>query len=87
MAQHRYELKGVTPHAPVISPEQQRNQALEAQVRPLKHNNDLLKKLPPYSQSKCKLPRNRSSKVEVGGIKNVVKLHIRGALFQSEKNR
>ena len=80
-------MKGVTTHAPAISPVQQVNQALGAQIRPLKHDNDLLKKPPPYSQSNCKLTRNRSSKVEVGGIKNVVKLHNRGALFQSEKNR
>ena len=80
-------MKGVTTHAPVISPVQQVNQALGAQIRPLKHDNDLLKKPPPYSQSNCKLTRNRSSKVEVGGIKNVVKLHIRGTLYQSVNNR
>jgi transposase len=41
LRQYRQEVKGITPQARAISPEQQRTQALEAQI---KRDNDLLKK-------------------------------------------
>jgi transposase len=44
LRQYRQEMQGITPQARAISPEQQRIQALEAQIRQLKRDNDLLKK-------------------------------------------
>ena len=44
VAQYRNEIKGIAPQARAISPEQQRIQALEAQIKQLKRDNDLLKK-------------------------------------------
>lgn len=44
LRQYRQEVKGFTPQARAISPEQQRIQALEAQIKQLKRDNDLLKK-------------------------------------------
>lgn len=44
VAQFRREIKGITPQARAISSEQQRIQALEAQIKQLKRDNDLLKK-------------------------------------------
>jgi transposase len=44
LSQYRQEVKGITPQARAISPEQQRIQALEAQIKQLKRDNDLLKK-------------------------------------------
>ena len=44
VAQYRNEVKGITPQVRAISPEHQRIQALEAQIKQLKHDNDLLKK-------------------------------------------
>lgn len=44
VAQYRNEIKGFTPQASAISPEQQRIKALEAQIKQLKRDNDLLKK-------------------------------------------
>ena len=44
LRQYRQEVKGLTPQARAISPEQQRIQALEAQIKQLKRDNDLLKK-------------------------------------------
>ena len=42
--QYRQEVSGITPQARAISPEQQRIQGLEAQIKQLKRDNDLLKK-------------------------------------------
>ena len=42
--QYTQELLGVTPQARALTPEQQRIQALEAENRQLKRDNDLLKK-------------------------------------------
>ena len=42
--QYKHELLGVTPQARAFTPEQQRIQALEAENRQLKRDNDLLKK-------------------------------------------
>ena len=44
LGQYRNEMKGVTPAARAITPEQQRIQALEAENKQLKRDNDLLKK-------------------------------------------
>lgn len=43
-SQYKQELRGVTPLAKALTPEQQRIQALEAENRQLKRDNDLLKK-------------------------------------------
>ena len=53
VGQFKQELRGITPQARALTPEQQRIQALEAENRQLKRDNDLLKKLPPSSPSKC----------------------------------
>lgn len=42
--ENRQQVNGVNPQACAVSPEQQRIQALEAQTKPLKHNNDSFKK-------------------------------------------
>lgn len=44
LRQYRGEQKGIPPKASAITPEQQRIQELEAQVKQLKSDNDLLKK-------------------------------------------
>ena len=44
VGQYKQELRGVTPLALAFKPEQQRIQALEAENRQLKRDNDLLKK-------------------------------------------
>lgn len=44
LQQYRQEMHGITPQSKVISPEQLRIQALEAENRQLKRDNDLLKK-------------------------------------------
>ena len=44
VGQYKQELRGVTPLARALTPEQQRIQALEAENRQLKRDNDLLKK-------------------------------------------
>lgn len=44
LQQYRQEMRGITPQAKAISPEQLRIQALEAENRQLKRDNDLLKK-------------------------------------------
>lgn len=44
LQQYRQEMRGITSQAKAISPEQQRIQALEAENRQLKRDNDLLKK-------------------------------------------
>ena len=44
LRQYKNEIQGVTPQSRAITPEQQRIQALEAENRQLKRDNDLLKK-------------------------------------------
>ncbi len=44
VGQYKQELRGVTPLAKALTPEQQRIQALETENRQLKRDNDLLKK-------------------------------------------
>jgi len=44
LRQYRQELTGITPQARAITPEQLRIQALEAENKQLKRDNDLLKK-------------------------------------------
>ena len=70
LRQYRQELQGVTPHARAITPEQLRLQALEAENRQLKRDNDLLKKASAcLSPSKCKRTTiRRRGKVEEGRI-------------------
>lgn len=44
VGQYKQELRGITPLAKALTPEQQRIQALEAENRQLRRDNDLLKK-------------------------------------------
>jgi transposase len=44
VGQYKQELRGVTPLAKALTPEQQRIQALESEVKQLRRDNDLLKK-------------------------------------------
>ena len=68
-AQYRSEVKGMTPAARAITPEQQRIQALEAQIKPLKRDNDLLKKASAcLSPWKCKRTTNRRVQTEEGRL-------------------
>ena len=69
VAQYRNEIKGITPQARAISPEQQRIQALEAQIKQLKRDNDLLKKASAcLSPWKCKRTTNRRAQIEEGRL-------------------
>ena len=55
VGQYKQEIKGVTSLARAFTPEQQRIQALEAENRQLKRDNDLLKKASAcLSPSQCK---------------------------------
>ena len=44
LGQYRNEIKGITPQARAITPDQQRIQTLESENKRLKRDNDLLKK-------------------------------------------
>ena len=44
VSQYKQEILGVTPQACALTPEQQRIQALESEVKQLRRDNDLLKK-------------------------------------------
>lgn len=44
VSQYKQELRGITPLAKALTPEQQRIQTLEAEVKQLRRDNDLLKK-------------------------------------------
>lgn len=44
VSQYKQELRGITPLAKALTPEQQRIQVLEAEVKQLRRDNDLLKK-------------------------------------------
>lgn len=44
VGQYKQELRGITPLAKALTPEQQRIQALESEVKQLRRDNDLLKK-------------------------------------------
>ena len=69
LRQYRQELQGVTPHARAITPEQLRLQALEAENRQLKRDNDLLKKASAFFAIEMQAHNNSSSgKVEEGRI-------------------
>ena len=52
-AQYRSEVKGMTPAARAITPEQQRIQALERENKQLRLDCDLLKKASVYSRGQC----------------------------------
>lgn len=49
LRQYRGDIRGNTPIASAITPEQRRIQELEKQVRQLQRDNDLLKRLRPFS--------------------------------------
>ena len=67
VGQYKQEIKGVTPLARAFTPEQQRIQALEAENRQLKRDNDLLKKASAcLSPSKCKRATSRRAQTEEG---------------------
>ena len=68
VGQYKQEIKGVTPLARAFTPKQQRIQTLEAENRQLKRDNDLLKKLLPSSQSKCKRATSRRVQTEEGQL-------------------
>ena len=69
VVQYRNQIKGITPQAREISPEQQRIQALEAQIKQLKRDNDLLKKASAcLSPWKCKRTTNRRAQIEEGRL-------------------
>ena len=53
VGQSKQELRGVTPQARALTPEQQRIQALESEVKQLRRDNDLLKKASEYSMGHC----------------------------------
>ena len=61
VAQYRNEIKGITPAARAIAPEQQRIQALEAENKQLKHDCDLLKKASAFFALEMQLS-NKSSR-------------------------
>ena len=44
VSQYKQEILGVTPQARALTPEQQRIQSLESEVKQLRRDNDLLKK-------------------------------------------
>ena len=46
-SQYRQEITGITPLAKAFTPEQQRIQVLESEIKQLRRDNDLLKKLQP----------------------------------------
>ncbi len=69
VVQYRNQIKGITPQAREISPEQQRIQALEAQIKQLKRDNDLLKKASAcLSPWKRKRTTNRRAQIEEGRL-------------------
>ena len=51
VGQYKQEVKGVTPQARAFTPEQQRIQALESEVKQLRRDNDLLKKASAFFQA------------------------------------
>ena len=57
--QYRKELVGITPRASAITPEQQHIQALEAEIRKLKRDNDLLKKASAFFATEMQNSNNR----------------------------
>ena len=61
VGQYKQELRGVTPLARALTPEQQRIQALEAENRQLKRDNDLLKKASAFISIEMRLS-NKSSR-------------------------
>ena len=61
VGQYKQELRGVTPLARALTPEQQRIQAFEAENRQLKRDNDLLKKASAFISIEMRLS-NKSSR-------------------------
>lgn len=61
LGQYRNEIKGITPAARAITPEQQRIQALEAENKQLKRDCDLLKKASAFFAVEMQLS-NKSSR-------------------------
>ena len=61
VGQFKQELRGITPQARALTPEQQRIQALEAENRQLKRDNDLLKKASAFFAIEMQLS-NKSSR-------------------------
>lgn len=57
--QYRKELIGITPQATAMTPEQQHIQALEAEIRKLKRDNDLLKKASAFFANEMQNSNNR----------------------------
>ena len=51
VGQYKQGVKGVTPQARACTPEQQRIQALESEVKQLRRDNDLLKKASAFFQA------------------------------------
>ena len=51
LREYRQEVKGIAPQARATPPEQQRIKALEAQLKPLIRDNDLLKKASEHSMT------------------------------------
>ena len=61
VGQYKQEILGITPLAKALTPEQQRIQALEAENRQLKRDNDLLKKASVFISIEMRLS-NKSSR-------------------------
>lgn len=59
VSQYRKELTGITPQSSAITPEQQHIQALEAEIRRLKRDNDLLKKASAFFATEMQNSNNR----------------------------
>ena len=69
LGQYRQEIKGITPAARAITPEQQRIQTLEAENKQLRRDNDLLKKASAcLSPWKCKRATSRRAQIEEGRL-------------------
>ena len=61
VSQYKQEILGVTPQARALTPEQQRIQALESEVKQLRRDNDLLKKASAFISIEMQA-RNKSSR-------------------------
>ena len=76
LGQYRNEIKGITPQARAITPDQQRIQTLESENKRLKRDNDLLKKASAFfameMQASNKSPRSMRRASLLGVTKCVV---------------
>ena len=61
VSEYKQEILGVTPQARSLTPEQQRIQALESEVKQLRRDNDLLKKASAFISIEMQA-RNKSSR-------------------------